>query len=150
VNPTRVLGLDIGSRRTGVAVSDPGRKVATPVSVLSTAELLGDAGILRRLVDDYEVGELVVGLPKSLDGTLGPQARDVMETAEALARHVQVPVTYHDERLSSAEASRAMAATGADERRRRGAVDKVAATLMLQSWLDSRRLDERDMRRAED
>jgi len=132
----RILGLDIGSRRIGVAVSDPAGRVATPLTVLDAKALSRDIKPLARLVEDYEVGRIVVGLPLSLDGTEGPQARDVRATAKGLMQHVGVPLTYHDERLSSAEARRAMAAAGSSGRQQRGSVDKVAATVLLQSWLD--------------
>jgi len=145
----RVLGLDIGSRRTGVAVSDPARTTATPVSVLDTANLLEDSRILRRLVDDYEADQIVVGLPLSLDGTEGPQARDVRETASRITEHLGLPVAYHDERLSSAEAARVLRAGGLSAREQRGKVDKIAAALMLQSWLDARRGGSNDTGRSD-
>ncbi len=135
----RVLGLDIGEKRIGVAVSDPSGTVATPLAVVDAAPALGDGTGLRTLVADYEVELLVVGLPLSLDGTEGPQAARVRHAAGRLERLLGVPVTYTDERLSSSAASRAMAESGASERDRRGSVDMVAATLFLQAYLDARR-----------
>jgi putative Holliday junction resolvase len=137
----RRLGLDIGERRIGVAVSDPSGRVATPLKVLDARELARDASPLRHLVDDYEVGEIVVGLPLTLAGDEGPQAAAVRVTVRRLLEPLGVPVLYHDERLSSAQAERAMADAGADARARRGSVDMVAATVFLQSYLDASRAD---------
>jgi putative Holliday junction resolvase len=133
----RRLGLDIGERRIGVAVSDPTGRVATPLAVLDARGLERDAGPLRRLVDDYEPEELVVGLPLTMAGEEGPQAAVVRATVRRLIEPLGIPVAYHDERLTSAEAERAMAAAGADARARRGAVDMVAASVLLQSHLDA-------------
>lgn len=136
----RILGLDIGERRVGVAVSDPAGRVATPLKVLP-APLSADSRALIRLAEDYDIEQLVIGLPLSLDGTEGPQAARVREEGERLARILRVPVVYHDERLSSAQAERLMAEAGADGRARRGSVDMVAASIILQSYLDARSLD---------
>jgi putative Holliday junction resolvase len=135
----RALGLDIGERRIGVAVSDPTGKVATPLTVLDARALARDASPLRRLVADYEPAVLVVGLPLTLAGEEGRQAATVKATVRRLVAPLGIPVAYHDERLSSTAANRAMADAGADERSRRGSVDMVAASLLLQSYLDSNR-----------
>jgi putative Holliday junction resolvase len=132
----RVLGLDIGERRVGVAVSDPEGRVATPLKVVP-APLSADISPLARIIEDYEPGLIVIGLPLSLDGSEGPQAVRVRAEAERLARLVPVELAYHDERLSSVAAQRAMAEAGADSRARRGAVDMVAASIMLQTYLDA-------------
>lgn len=132
----RHIGLDIGERRIGVAVSDPSGRVATPLVVLDARALARDPSPLRRLFADYEVEEVVVGLPLTLAGEEGRQALAVRTMAERLVEPLGVPVVYHDERLSSTQAERAMAETGADARARRGSVDMVAATLLLQAHLD--------------
>jgi putative Holliday junction resolvase len=137
----RVLGLDIGERRIGVAVSDPSGRVATPLRVLDARELARDASPLGRLVEDYGVGGIVVGLPLTMSGEEGPQAAAVKVTVRRLVEPIGVPVFYHDERLSSAQAERAMAEAGADARARRGSVDMVAAALFLQSYLDASRAE---------
>jgi len=135
----RVLGLDIGEKRIGVAVSDPTGSVATPLAVVDAAPALGDGTGLRTLVADYEAELLVVGLPLSMDGSEGPQAARVRKAAERLERSLGVPVTFADERLSSSAANRSMAEAGASERDRRGSVDMVAASLFLQAYLDAQR-----------
>lgn len=139
----RMLGLDIGERRVGVAVSDPDGRVATPLKVLP-GPLSADVAPLKRLLEDYEVEVAVVGLPLSMDGTEGPQARAVREEVARLSKSVRLEWRFHDERLSSVAAKRMMADAGADSRKQRGSVDMVAASIMLQSYLDSIASDQRD------
>lgn len=134
----QLLGLDIGERRTGVALSDPDGRVATPLVVLDAKGRHGADDAVARLVEEYEVGEVVVGLPTSMDGNEGPQAAAVRAVGGRLARRLPCPVSYWDERLSSAEASRVMRAAGADPRKGRGARDMVAAAIILQGFLDAR------------
>lgn len=135
----RALGLDIGSVRIGVAVSDPSGRVASPITVLDARALAGDLRPFLRLVEDYETECLVVGLPLTLSGDEGPQAASVRAAADRLAAAADIPIVYTDERLSSEEARRSMASSGMSEKEQRGAVDKVAAAIILQGWLDSRR-----------
>jgi putative Holliday junction resolvase len=136
----RVLALDIGEKRIGVAISDPAGRVATPLVVLDARRALGDGSDLKRLLLDYDDVELVlIGLPRSLDGTEGPQAGSVRAAGERVARMTGLPVEYIDERLSSLEAERRMAECGESSRKRRGSVDMVAASILLQSYLDSTR-----------
>jgi putative Holliday junction resolvase len=138
----RHIGLDIGTVRIGVSVSDPDGRVATPLTVLDARKTINDRSRLTRLIVDLEAGLIVVGLPVSLDGTEGPQADGVRRTAERLAEHLPCPIVFFDERLSTVEAHRVMSASGVRAREARGDVDKVAATLMLQGYLDSSRAGE--------
>ena len=131
-----MLALDIGERRIGVAVSDPSGTVATPLAVLDAAAVLADGREFARLVDEYGVGRVLVGLPLSLDGSEGPQAASVRRAAARLAGFVDVPFDFADERLSTAQASRAMGEAGISDREKRGSVDMVAASLFLQAYLD--------------
>jgi putative Holliday junction resolvase len=133
----RTLGLDIGEKRIGVAVSDPSGSVATPLSVLDAREVAADIAALRRIVEAYEVQRLVVGLPLTMAGDEGPQAREVKRIASEISEHLGMAVAYQDERLTSSAAERAMSETGASSRARRGRVDMVAATLLLQAYLDA-------------
>jgi putative Holliday junction resolvase len=137
----RVLALDIGEKRIGVAVSDPSGTVATPLVVLDAARAMGDGRELVGLAEEYDAELFVVGLPLSLDGSEGPQAMRVRSAAARLAGFVHVPFDFYDERLSSAEASRSMASAGVSSRDRRGNVDMVAAAIFLQSYLDARQHD---------
>jgi len=133
----RYLCLDIGSVRVGVAVSDSEGAVAMPLTVLDAKALYGDPGPLLRLVEEYDVGSVVIGLPLSLNGAEGPQADEVRRRTDALGDVIPVPFTFWDERMSSAEAERVMIEAGADATERRRSVDKVAAAIILQGFLDA-------------
>lgn len=132
------LALDIGDARIGVAVSDRTGTVASPVKVLPASEVLGLSRSFRAIVADHEPDVLVVGRPRTLAGEDGPQAERVMEAGRDLARALGLPVEFADERLSSAEAKRILREQGLTERKMRGKVDMLAASLFLQAWLDSR------------
>ena len=133
----RVLALDIGNARTGIAVSDPLQRVATPVCVLPSAEVADNAKSFRRVIEDYEPELLVCGLPKSLSGDDSKQTKDVRLIAEKISAACDIPHVFVDERLSSREAKQALRDMGYDERKMRGKVDMIAASLFLQSWLDA-------------
>lgn len=134
----RVLALDIGEVRVGVAVSDPDARVSSPVCVLPAAEVLAHAVTFRRVLEDWEPELLVCGLPRTLAGENGPQADRIREQAQRIAKSCGLPLEFADERLSSAEAKRILREQGLSERAMRGKVDMVAASLFLQSWLDAR------------
>jgi putative Holliday junction resolvase len=133
----RALALDVGERRIGVALSDPGGRVATPLTVLDAAQAR-DGNSIKRIIEEYEVDVIIVGLPLSLDGSEGPQARRVRAQVQRLARFLPDAIEFVDERLSSAEAKRRMREAGAAEKDQRGSVDMVAASILLQSFLDAR------------
>jgi putative Holliday junction resolvase len=120
----------------GVAVSDPAGRVATPVRVMDAA-VLRDSSKIASLVDEFDAELVVIGLPVSLDGTEGPQARRVRAIGERLAQGLRVEVRYADERMSSKEARRVLTEAGVSEREQRGRVDTLAATMFLQSFLDA-------------
>lgn len=131
----KVLAVDPGSRRLGVAVSDPGGTVALPLTVVER-----DAGwpeTMAALVREQGAAEVVVGLPLRLDGSEGPAAEAARAVAAELADRLEVPVGLVDERMTTALADRALAAAGAGGRRRRGIVDRSAAAVLLQSYLDA-------------
>ena len=134
----RALGLDLGSRRIGVSVSDSAGTVATPVETLERSARPGDdyRGIAG-LVAEWEAEIVVVGLPLSLDGTTGPAARAVLDEAARLAETVAVPVVTHDERLSTVSAERSLAVQRMAGPARRRVVDQLAAAVILQAWLDA-------------
>ncbi|WP_346695683.1 Holliday junction resolvase RuvX [Thermophilibacter mediterraneus] len=134
----RVLALDIGEVRVGIAVSDPGARVASPVCVLPAAEVLAHAASFRRVLEDWEPEVLLCGRPLTMAGETGPQAQRIVEQARSIARACGLPLEFADERLSSAEAKRILKEQGLSERAMRGKVDMVAASLFLQSWLDVR------------
>lgn len=134
----RVLALDIGDIRCGIAISDPAGKVASPVCVLPTMEVLSGAKSFQRILEDWEPEELVCGLPVSMSGEEGHQAAHIREMAEQIASAAMLPLSFADERLSSAEAKRILRESGLNEKSMRGRIDSVAASLILQGWLDAR------------
>jgi len=136
----RALGIDLGTRRIGVAVSDPGGVLATPYTVI---ERSGDeAADHRRILEvAAEVGakQLVVGLPLSLDGTVGPAAAATLAEVERLGATTDLPLDTYDERFTTVTADRHLRAQGRHRGRgRRQVIDQAAAAVMLQSWLDGR------------
>lgn len=138
------LALDIGETRIGIAVSDRSGRVASPVKVLPAAEVIGLAKSFLYIVEDYEPDVLVSGRPMTMVGERGPQAERVEAQAQKIADALDLPLYFEDERLSSAEAKRILREQGLSEKQMRGKVDMIAASLFLQSWLDSRQ--ERDER----
>lgn len=139
----RMLGLDVGERRIGVAVCDEEERLAFPLTVIERRGTARDFAEIDRLLKQERAGLLVVGLPLSLDGSIGPQARLVQEFVQRLAQQADVPVETWDERLSSVEAERHLLAMAESRERRRQRRDAVAAAIILQSYLDSRRTGER-------
>jgi putative holliday junction resolvase len=135
--PGRLMALDVGGRRIGVAVSDETRAIASPVGYVERGR--GDRAELRRLVARWEVEGLVVGLPTSLSGREGPQAAEVRAYADALAADLDLPMDYFDERLTTAIAEKALIAQGARRAQRREQIDATAAAVILQDYLDSAR-----------
>ena len=138
--PGRVVGVDLGTKRVGVAVSDAGGVLASPYEVIQrSGDVERDRRRVRAIVEEVEAVLVVVGLPLSMDGSMGPAARAALEEAEALASVVApVPVETFDERLTTVSADRSMQAAKMNAVERRKVVDKVAAAVMLQAWLDSR------------
>jgi putative holliday junction resolvase len=131
----RVAGVDYGEVRVGLAISDPGGVVAQPLDVVEASPQV----VADRLAS-FELEAIVVGLPLRLDGSRGPAAEAAERFAQELASLTRVRVEVWDERLSTVEAERSMRAGGSDSRQRRGKVDKVAASLTLQSFLEARKL----------
>ena len=133
----RRLGIDVGTVRIGVAVSDPDGILATPVETVRR-----DAKHLRRLaalVDEYEAVEVVVGLPRTLADRAGASAQDAIAVADSLAAKIGVPVRLADERLTTVSAARSLRDAGVRAQAQRGVIDQAAAVAILQGWLDQRR-----------
>jgi putative Holliday junction resolvase len=135
--PGRVLGLDLGEVRIGVAISDDRGRLAVPFGTIR-AGAPQDLKAVARIVREQGVAQVVVGHPLRLSGERGRAAENAERFAGALGEVLEVPVTLHDERLSSVEAERALAAAGARGRARREAVDASAAAVILQAYLDRR------------
>lgn len=139
-NPGRAVGLDLGSRRVGVAVSDAAGTLATPYEVIErSGDRARDHRRVAALVDEIGADVVVVGLPLSLDGSIGPAARAALDEIDQLRGRLAVPVVSWDERLSTVEAERSLRTMGVKGNARRRVVDQLAATVILQSWLDAGR-----------
>ena len=136
----RVLGVDLGSKRIGIAVSDFTGTVASPLSVLQRSRSRRhDHDAIAKVARDEEVEAIVVGLPLNMDGSHGPAARSAAAEAADIATVTGMPVHLQDERLTTVTAERALREANMRAEDRRGVVDKVAAAVLLQTWLDARR-----------
>ena len=134
----RLLGLDVGSKTVGLALSDVSRTVATPMRTLKRRRFAGDAAILGDLIAEHDVGGLVIGLPVSMDGSEGPRCQSVRQFAANLLTYVDTAVAFWDERLSTAAVERLLVDEADMSRRRRAeVVDKMAAAYILQGALDA-------------
>jgi putative holliday junction resolvase len=133
----RLMGLDVGGKRTGVAISDELGILASPIGFVARGPR--DRAEFRELVTKWSATRLVVGLPRSLSGREGPQAAEVRAYADALAADLGLDIDYWDERLTSTMAERALIESGARRDRRRDQIDAVAASLILQNYLDAKR-----------
>ena len=135
--PRRALmGLDLGSRTIGVAVSDTFRRVATPLETIRRTRFGEDAAALLALATPRAIGGLVLGLPRNMDGSEGPRAQSTRAFARNLSGLTDLPITFWDERLSTVAAERALLEADASRRRRAEVIDHVAAGYILQGFLD--------------
>jgi putative holliday junction resolvase len=139
--PGPVLGLDLGDVRIGVALSDPDRRLAVPIGTVHVGRPPGELRAIAELVAEHGATQVVLGLPRSLDGSDGPAAGRARAFADALRAALSVPVLLHDERLSTVEADRSLAEAGVPSRDRRAVIDAAAAQVILTSWLDVHRGD---------
>ncbi len=131
------LGLDVGTRRIGVAVGSTDVRMATPLGVIARTTLDRDAAQIRAWVDQYAAGTIVVGLPHELDGSIGAQAETVLQYAEAIQLRLELPLEFFDERYSTAEALRRRREMGVSEKRGRATIDAAAAAIILQDFLEA-------------
>jgi putative holliday junction resolvase len=135
----RVLGVDLGSKRIGIAVSDRSGTIASPLTVIQrSGSVARDHRAIADLVAEEEAEAVVIGLPLNMNGSAGPAAQAAIKEAKALATVVNVPVHTSDERRTTVTADRAMMEAGMNAQARRKVVDKVAAAVLLQHWLDGR------------
>jgi putative pre-16S rRNA nuclease len=138
-DPGRIMALDVGGRRIGVALSDSTRVLASPLTTLRAEPRARVIAEIAALVARHEVAELVVGLPLTLNGQIGPQAQLVQAFAEELRHALLAPIHLFDERLTSVAAERMMLDLGIKPERRKARIDEVAASIILQDFLDTRR-----------
>ncbi|HLR88530.1 MAG TPA: Holliday junction resolvase RuvX [Atopostipes sp.] len=136
---SRILGLDVGTKTVGVAVSDPFGWTAQGLEIIQIDEAKEEFGLTRlgKIITEYEVEKVVIGLPKNMDGTLGERAEASQKYGELVVDKFDLPVEYEDERLTTAQANRMMIEEGdVSRRKRRKVIDKIAAMMILQNYLD--------------
>ena len=132
----RSLGLDIGDKRIGVALSDPGGILASPFTIINRTDDRADVEAIIDIVNQQWVKQIVVGLPLSMDGSMGRQAEKVKSFAQKLSSHTEVPVEFRDERLTTVSAKRLMQSVGRKKTGGKARDDAIAAALILQGYLD--------------
>ncbi len=132
----RLLGLDVGTKTLGLAISDRSLSIATPLETLKRTKFTADAGRLRRIIAERNVGALVIGLPVSMDGTEGPRCQSVRQFAANLLETIDIEIAFWDERLSTAAVERMLIEADMSRQRRAEVVDKLAAAYILQGALD--------------
>ena len=137
----RLLGLDLGEKTIGLALSDGALIVATPMETIRRGKFAADAERLQALIAEHEIGGLIVGLPMNMDGTEGPRCQSVRQFAANLLARFDIPVAFWDERLSTAAVTRTLIEADVSRRRRREVVDKMAAAYILQGVLDRLSMD---------
>ena len=130
------MALDLGSRTIGIACSDALLMTAQGIETIRRTSLENDFNRLRELISEYEVHELVVGMPKNMNGTKGERAEKTEEFVEKMKAVIDLPVTFWDERLSTVMAERQLIAADVSRKKRKGVIDKMAAVVILQGYLD--------------
>ena len=135
----RILGIDYGHKRFGLALSDEGETLASPLPAYQRRDTGQDLAFLAALVREKNVGQIVVGLPRNMDGSLGEMANEVLAFVETLKEKTDLPIDTFDERLSSIEAERVLIQADLSRKRRKTLRDSLAAVLILQGYLESRK-----------
>lgn len=131
------MGLDVGTKTVGVAVADELGITAQPITVIRRSNLKADLAELIRLAQDREVDRFVLGLPLNMDGSEGPRAQATRKFGDALAKASNLTISYQDERLTTVAAERSLLEADVSRSKRREVIDQVAASLILQGWLDA-------------
>ena len=134
----RTLGLDPGTKRIGVAMSDELGMIAQPLEFVPAHPEEGVFVRLKELIQENQVSEIIVGMPRNMNGTMGPAAEKAQAFIEQIKKHVDTPVREWDERLTTAQAQRVLISAGTRRNKRKEKVDKMAAAILLQSYLDSK------------
>ena len=134
----RVIGIDLGSKRIGIALSDSDLTVATPLDVVErSGNVEKDHIAILKITDEWEVQKIIVGLPISLDGTLGASAQSVMDEIKMLGSVTDIPIETHDERFTTVTAEQILLQQNVKRDKKKRVIDKVAAAIILQGWIDS-------------
>ena len=134
----RVIGIDLGSKRIGIALSDSDLTVATPLDVIErSGNVKNDHIAILKITDEWEVKRIIVGLPISLDGTLGASAQSVIDEISRLGNLTDIPIETHDERFTTVTAEQILLQQNVKRDKKKRVIDKVAAAIILQGWIDS-------------
>ena len=132
----RIMGLDVGEKRIGIAISDPMGWTAQGHSVLIRGKPQNDVEYLAGLCSEFEVEKIVLGFPRNMNGTVGPKAEEVQEYGKVIQESLALPVEYWDERLTTVAAQKVLLEANVSRRKRKGVIDKLAAVNILQGYLD--------------
>jgi putative Holliday junction resolvase len=137
--PMRIMGLDMGSHTIGLAISDESGLIAQGLETIRRRSMEEDLKAIRRVIDQFKIEKIVVGLPINMNGTLGKQAEMVLEWIEALKKRISLPVVTWDERLTTVGATRILLEADLSRKKRKKVIDQMAAALILQGFLDQDR-----------
>lgn len=138
----RVMGLDVGDKTIGVAVSDPLGLTSQGITTIRRKGIKTDLIELREIIDEYNVEKVVIGLPKNMNNTLGPQGEKVVKFSEKFKKEFDIEIIFQDERLSTVSAERMLISSDVRRDKRKKVIDKVAATFILQTYLDTKKRGE--------
>jgi putative Holliday junction resolvase len=139
----RVLGLDVGDRRIGMALSDSGGILASPLTIIEHTTESGDIEAILKIVKEREAERIIVGLPRLMNGDIGPQAQKVQVFTEVMRSHTQIPIEYRDERLTTVEAQRLHQESGSKKKNRNIRYDAMAAAVILQDYLEEQAINKK-------
>lgn len=134
----RYMGLDVGTKTVGVALSDPMFIIATAHKTIKRTNIENDLDELVKIIEDYQVSKVIVGMPYNMNKTIGPQGQRVMSFVDLLKRRIDNEIIYIDERMTTISANRILMETNVRRENRKEHIDKIAATYILQSYLDAR------------
>ncbi|TET06387.1 MAG: Holliday junction resolvase RuvX [Candidatus Atribacteria bacterium] len=137
----RVLGIDLGEKRIGISISDELGITAQGLPTINSINEIEDLKNIKEIIDKYGVEKIILGLPKNMNGSLGRQAKKALSFAEKLKLSFQLPVELEDERLSTSKAEKFLIETDRSRKKRKKVIDKMAAVIILQSFLDRRMMN---------
>lgn len=140
----RIMGLDVGDKTIGVAISDPLGFTSQGITTIMRKNIKTDMRELREIIEEYGVEKVVIGLPKNMNNTLGPQGEKVVEFSEKFKKRFDLEVIFQDERLSTVSAERMLISSDVRRSKRKEVIDKVAATYILQTYLDTIRIKNKE------
>jgi len=134
----RTLGIDLGDKTIGLAISDPSGILSQPVKTVRRIDIKRDMDAIKHVIDEYNVVKIVIGLPRNMNGSIGPQCEKTLQFADTLRGTIGLEVVLWDERLTTVLAERALLEADLSRKKRRKVIDSVAASIILQSYLESR------------